>query len=484
MAAPSVLSPLERIEAHLDSRRRLALFRIQLLEKKQEAEETDSDYRICGGGLASLFVPVLQTSVQAFLSRIQTYKDQITTTVNSNQPPLAETTETEHLIRVLSAYCRMADFDATLEEELGRYGAHVCLSRLLKLDPITALSSSSSTEADQETIMEVQDLTCEIVAACAVGSFPRKETPLTPEELRARLPLVFDIPTAVGNDDDDNEGGHPSINNVKSLQILIHQVTARQSAQKDVGFLMWPSAVVLARWLVSHPEVVVTTGGGYKKRNQIILELGAGCGLVGLVAASLIQTSNSEESTRGESLSSDHDRDCENARGEKKNGSDRTAVVLSDFNDMVVKNLHRNILLNGLEDVIKAEALDFYQQDANGHGWLTTDERRMDPVDLVLASDIICQPDDAYAAARTIACALKPGGRAVLVSADSKHRFGVEHFEEACRGQGLIISKTNASDWYKEDSSATTLEGDQDMEKCAGFIQGMSLTMYEVTKQG
>ena len=37
--------------------------------------------------------------------------------------------------------------------------------------------------------------------------------------------------------------------------IFISQVTRRQSAQADVGFVMWPSAIVLLRRLASDPHV-------------------------------------------------------------------------------------------------------------------------------------------------------------------------------------------------------------------------------------
>ncbi|KAL3932582.1 MAG: hypothetical protein SGARI_003926 [Bacillariaceae sp.] len=99
----------------------------------------------------------------------------------------------------------------------------------------------------------------------------------------------------------------------------------------------------------------------------------------------------------------------------------------------------------------------------------------MPQVDVVLASDIICQPEDAFAAARTIACALKVGGTAVMVSADSKHRFGVEQFEAACQQVGcLTLSVENVNHIYQDILSS--------MAMTSGFVEGMSLTMYKMTK--
>lgn len=72
-------------------------------------------------------------------------------------------------------------------------------------------------------------------------------------------------------------------------------------------------------------------------------------------------------------------------------------------------------------------------------GWLHTNGEGS-----VLAADAICQPDDAFTAARSIFCLLRPGGKDIVLSADPKHWFGVERFEEACVLVGLRVSRTNA----------------------------------------
>ena len=60
------------------------------------------------------------------------------------------------------------------------------------------------------------------------------------------------------------------------------------------GFVMWPSAVMLSRWLARNPSIVLGgRGGGAAEASAAaegdILELGAGCGLVGLTAAALLR---------------------------------------------------------------------------------------------------------------------------------------------------------------------------------------------------
>lgn len=201
---------------------------------------------------------------------------------------------------------------------------------------------------------------------------------------------------------------------------------------------MWPSAVALSRWLVSHPEQV---------RNKQILELGAGCGLTGLVAAQLVSQEGG-------------------------------FVTLTDFNPVVVKNAQQNIALNGLSGVAKSETLDFYQQDTNKEGWLDPKGVLHEQVDLILAADVICQKEDAFAAARSIFCALQADGKAIVVSADSEHRFGVECFHQACEELGLLVTTKDVREIYDGNLLST------DMDKTTGFVNGMKLTMYTVQKGG
>ena len=109
----------------------------------------------------------------------------------------------------------------------------------------------------------------------------------------------------------------------ESFSILVRPVKERQHSQFDVGFVMWPAAVILSRLLCRHPELV---------RGQRVLEIGAGLGLAGLVAAHLQQTSSklAEPSSRG----------SVDGRG------GASSVTLSDFNPLVLRALEANVALN------------------------------------------------------------------------------------------------------------------------------------------
>jgi len=547
----AVDNAIDVIGTNLVSRKRLALFRIELLVELLHHDSDDNknngnddvDHVLQGKlGLPSMFVATLQYTVEDFLAMLRRIPQ---TTQSTTRVLLSKTTEFQRLTKVLSTYQRLAVFDPTIEEEVGYEGAHQYLSKLLKIDPTSVPSAAvvysqednnagrpqdeevdtddnddDEDDPNHDAIMEIHDRVCEVVAVCSPGSFPRMKTPLTKQELKARLPLVFDIrascdAAAVPNNnsekngtenDDKNDEKEP--HNSRKETILIHQVTSRQTAQKDVGYLMWPAAVILSRYIVSNPDILMmkkkmtvderTSASSSPKK---ILELGAGCGLVGLVAASLISKRIKDNNLGQESHTASTD---ESQDGIIQEGDKSHCVILSDFNDVVVENLHRNILLNGLEDVTTSEGLDFYEQDpqksqrrgvsdgneGTSKGWVTPDGRIMDKVDLILASDIICQPEDAYAAARTIDCGLKSTGKALVVLGGSKHRFGVDKFEDACLEQNLIISKIDDRKFINDKNRPTTDDGesytddcDDDMEKCQGFTDVMTYSFWVVEKR-
>ena len=107
-----------------------------------------------------------------------------------------------------------------------------------------------------------------------------------------------------------------------------------------------------------------------------------------------------------------------------------------------------------------------------------------DAVDVVLAADVICKPEDAVAAANTMYDALVPGGIAIVISADAKHRFGVDAFNDECCRVGLNVQVSNVADLYNGGllSSSRGLEGGLGIEQTSGYVEGMTLTMFQVRK--
>ena len=109
--------------------------------------------------------------------------------------------------------------------------------------------------------------------------------------------------------------------------------------------------------------------------NKKVLELGAGCGLSGLIAAKIISMEKFD-----------------------------STIMLTDFNTKVLNNIKRNINLNSMGHVAKPRMLDFYLQSGNNHegGWISDCSNIEESVDFIIAADVICKPEDANAAAKTI----------------------------------------------------------------------------------
>ena len=401
------LEEFERLENPIS----LVRFRIRLTEYN-------------GPGLPSAFLSVIQEHSQPWIQMVTTLQGRI-------EIPLARQESTQWAHRALSICKRLCSMDATLSEELGREGLHVILTKIMRLDP-----NQFREEDDQDTMIEIQDLAGEMAAMAS--PFPSLVAPFTNQELIDRLPLIFTIQPVQ----------NVSASAAETMTILINQVKERQSSQADVGYLMWPSAVVLSRYLATNPHELL---------DKSVLEIGAGCGLTGLVAAQIKAAQEMKKHTTVVTSS----------------------VLLTDFNKVVVKNCQQNIVLNGLEGIAKAEELDFYKQDISINGWLDASSGSgppRDQVDLILAADVICQKDDALATARTLYCALKPGGKALVVSADAQHRFGVEHLEGACHAIGLQVTTEKVRSMY-----GGRLLTDH-MEQTTGYVESMTLTMFTVLK--
>jgi len=373
--------------------------------------------------------------------------------------------DTDVLNQVLSLHLSVVRMDPILAEELGRQGSHSIISRIIRFDLSEVMEPLASslglrfdsdimiTENDLDSVMELQELACEI-ASSSSGKFPLKFSPFSKDELLSRQPMLFSVkPSRHVCQQHPQEVSLP-----QDQLVLINQVSGRQSAQEDVGFVMWPSAVVLSKWLISNPQLI---------HNKRVLELGAGCGLVGLVAAGIASEQKREAIV-------------------VENTQILCPVVITDFNPKVLENLEQNICLNDLSQDAHVAKLDFYTQDGDNYcgGWIDGSGAQHAPVDVLLAADVICKPEDATAVANTIYDALKPGGMAILVSADSKHRFGVDRFESECARLCMSVTLTDVDDLFDRGflQSFQEADGTSGIEATSGYVDDMKLTMYRVTK--
>jgi predicted nicotinamide N-methyase/RimJ/RimL family protein N-acetyltransferase len=120
-----------------------------------------------------------------------------------------------------------------------------------------------------------------------------------------------------------------------------------RGAAKGTHLVVWPPSVLMSRWMCAHPEVV---------KGKVVLELGAGLGLIGFVAARL---------------------------GAKQ-------VICTDIGE-ALDVLHQGIQINGLKNVT-VEPLYWGNPEHIAHC-------RSLGIDLIIGADIVCNMDaDTYEA--------------------------------------------------------------------------------------
>jgi len=194
------------------------------------------------------------------------------------------------------------------------------------------------------------------------------------------------------------EGHDPPPPHLLHLPSVILQVrcdtSLRLHSQGDVGRLLWPAAMVMARWLLRTSPAWLppsTTLASCK-----LLELGAGIGVTGLAAAQLVGH-----------------------------------VTLSDWDPSVLANLRYNAAL--VKDTSQPAGAAAVPTDLPaGHilhvqhlDWYCLDKIR-DKFDVIIGSDIVCSVEDGEAVAGVVASLLSPTGLAYILLPPARVRWGVE----------------------------------------------------------
>ena len=575
-------SSLNEMEHRLSSSRRIAIYRMICLgvlpdtSSLLEELDDDDDYTklAVSGGLSTILLSLLEDAYDTWL------KQDIDLFMSSSSPSMRMCDSENYivLLRTLNLLSRVIKLDPTLGEEIttirrsssshnegrkqGRSFNSICSSLITQIDRIVTYISTTtfvnsntndivngqSDEIQQQqssyyecedALSNLQDVVFEIYPSTTSSSSSSSSSSskmtffsslVDDDILRCRLPLIYKLmPVHCENgklhSKQQQEQQPQQQQQQHETTILISQIRKRQSAQADVGFVMWPSAIVLSQYLITNPQCITSFQKKDDNQNSkcapyTIMELGAGCALVGITAARII-LSSLENNNRSNSIRSNNihvndiivnDNDeCSSDRKEE------TVVVITDVNETVLHNIMHNIHLNDVSSVARVAKLDFYKQSGNCHlgKWIaeecmrgrrignncfsasstinndengergegskeaiTIEEERRESVDVILAADIICQPDDAIAVSKTIYDALCPGGVALVVCANAEHRYGVEYFASECEERGLLVTSTDVATMYNGELLSGKI-----METAAGYIEGMRMTFFKVTKE-
>lgn len=185
----------------------------------------------------------------------------------------------------------------------------------------------------------------------------------------------------------------------------------RQLSYLEVGLAwkVWDSSLLLSQWIFNYPELFC---------DKIVLEIGSGCGPVGVVLASEV---------------------------------DAKAIVLTDRIESVLQNIKFNLDLqkeaNGIKNkkdkTVEVCRLDWTEENT---------EFGEQSIDVIVASDIIYDITSATNVPRTIKKLLASDGVAIIVL--PSQREGVAEFETNMKATGFnYVVSTVGSYTHSEDGS-------------------------------
>ncbi|BGP06281.1 hypothetical protein JCM10049v2_002102 [Rhodotorula toruloides] len=184
------------------------------------------------------------------------------------------------------------------------------------------------------------------------------------------------------------------------------------------GLRTWQACIALSNHLLANPAAVLSANR--------ILELGAGVGLLSLVAARIKQDALAEGGTE-----------------EKKR------IVATDVDKKVLEMLRGNIALNSLDDLVKAESLD-WELASDPETGQDTLQAWKDAVfdggggaELIIGADIVYDPSLAGHLAATLQWLLQrgSGGKApeALIAGTVRSEETWALFLEECRSSQLVV---------------------------------------------
>ena len=193
-------------------------------------------FRLCGG-------------VHIFLGQLSQQYQELLSSLRMSEPPKATESAIMQTLQLLHDFSTSYDFCF----EFASIGGHTLLKKLLLID-----SSPSIIELTEDIIGTINMTGC-YFPTTTIGV-------MSNDDIQKGLMLM---PTTHEFQDDDS-----------IFHVFLRKAPQRMHGsthERAVGYVLWNSAVIMSRWLVTNHKVLI--------QNKSVLEIGAGLGLCGLVAA-------------------------------------------------------------------------------------------------------------------------------------------------------------------------------------------------------
>ena len=318
----------------------------------------------------------------------------------------------------------LSDYDVSAE--FARLGGHLIVKRLC----------ASSRE-------DVQEIALEMVSSIISSGVPY---PL-PGGVDAHERETKNLPAFIPFSKRDGSCRFEVI--IRNVPGNIHGI-----GQNAVGHILWPSATILSHYLVSTPSLI---------SGKRVLEIGAGVGLCGLVAAhlgahSVVLSDSFQPILNNLIVNVELNRENLNLKevDQLKDvfvGGIPTAqccrnlpppIVPADCY-ITVEKLDWNSLCLSREIPRVNESDDVDEQGIKNLLLQSSCSEETD-FDIIIGSDLVCRVEDAIGVARTISKFLSvknPQALAIIVLPHHDHRFGVEKLLPYLKEEGLFVKSIN-----------------------------------------
>ena len=216
------------------------------------------------------------------------------------------------------------------------------------------------------------------------------------------------------------------------LSIKIKEQTLFK-ADGGEGLHLWEASVVLSRYTLKHNQIF---------ENKKIIELGCGCGLLGISTLKEIPVEK---------------------------------YTFSDYNTSVLNNLKDNLKLNGIS--FDNKKIEIKQDD-----WKNYEKMAPNEYDIIIGTELIYKGGAVLELAKVIAKILKPDGKCFISM--PRQRAMTKTFLEYCENEGLKWKSLAFNEINDEEEKkylfCPVIKNDKN--KIFEDLSKMDLMLYEINK--
>ena len=219
----------------------------------------------------------------------------------------------------------------------------------------------------------------------------------------------------------------------KDLKIKIKEQTLFM-ADGGEGLHLWESSVTLSRYVISHKEIL---------ENKKVIELGCGCGLLGISALKKIPIEQ---------------------------------YTFSDYNSSVLNNIKDNLKLNKI--TLDNKKVLLKQQD-----WKDYEKMEKEEYDVIIGSELIYKGGAILELSKFINRIMKPSGKCYISM--PKQRQMTDTFLKYIENEGMKWKKLCFNDLDEEEKKYLfnpVLKEEKENKKYYENLSCMNIMLYEIYK--